>query len=76
MMTARFLRLFAAGMWVGLRAALMYLLVWPVWLLVTAVVWFGSIFFGAFFALLTILCPSDKLQQQLVKHNPYWFKYD
>jgi hypothetical protein len=74
MTTARFLRAFGAGFLIGLRAAVLYLLAWPVWSVITAVIWLLSIWFGAWFALLVILCPGERLKEQLINHSQFWFK--
>lgn len=74
MTTARVLRAFFAGIFLGLRAAFMYLLVWPVWSALTIVVWVVNIITGAWFALLVLLCPGPKLKDQLIDHSQFWFK--
>lgn len=70
----RILRATLAGIWIGLKAIVMYLLVWPIWTVVTVVIWLLSIWFGTWFALLVMLCPGDKLQQTLIDHSQFWFR--
>jgi len=74
MTTARFLRALGAGFLIGLWAAVKYLVIWPVWSVVTAAVWFISIVFGAWFALLVLLCPGERLKETLIGHSQFWFK--
>jgi hypothetical protein len=73
MTTARVLRAFVAGLWIGLRASILYLLVWPVWSAVTMVVWMASIITGAWFALMVLACPGEKLKEKLIGHTQFWF---